>query len=82
MMHIFKSCASHSSLPAGVGLIGALVFMASDLILAQDKFVKPVPLATLCVMSTYYTAQALLTLGAPPSSPTPAPSADEKEKVQ
>lgn len=37
--------------------LGALLFVASDLLLAVDRFVLPLPQATLLIMLTYYGAQ-------------------------
>ena len=42
---------------------GALVFMVSDLILAINRFVKPIHKAHLWVMSSYTLAQAMMVLG-------------------
>jgi len=42
--------------------VGACVFMVSDSVLAINRFVAPVPLAPLWVLSTYYLAQILITL--------------------
>ncbi|XP_045843085.1 lysoplasmalogenase isoform X2 [Meles meles] len=43
---------------------GALLFALSDVVLAWDTFVRPLPHARLVVMTTYYTAQLLITLSA------------------
>nr|XP_004672745.1 lysoplasmalogenase [Jaculus jaculus] len=43
---------------------GALLFTFSDGILAWDTFVQSLPYARLVIMTTYYTAQLLLTLSA------------------
>jgi sterol desaturase/sphingolipid hydroxylase (fatty acid hydroxylase superfamily)/uncharacterized membrane protein YhhN len=39
---------------------GACVFMLSDTLIAVNKFLAPVPLASLWVLTTYYTAQMLM----------------------
>jgi sterol desaturase/sphingolipid hydroxylase (fatty acid hydroxylase superfamily)/uncharacterized membrane protein YhhN len=39
---------------------GALLFVASDTVLALDRFVGPVPLAPFWILSTYFTAQLLI----------------------
>ena len=39
---------------------GALLFMASDTLLALNRFVAPLPAAPLLVLSTYFTAQLLI----------------------
>ncbi|XP_004777095.1 lysoplasmalogenase isoform X2 [Mustela putorius furo] len=43
---------------------GALLFTLSDMVLAWDTFVQPLPHARLVVMITYYAAQLLITLSA------------------
>jgi uncharacterized membrane protein YhhN len=40
--------------------IGALCFMASDTLLAINKFVTPLPVSALWVLSSYYVAQLLI----------------------
>ncbi|WOX04181.1 lysoplasmalogenase [Microbulbifer pacificus] len=56
------SAAAHRS---GSSLLfaGALTFMASDALIAINRFVDPVPLAGTWIMLTYYAAQALLVVG-------------------
>jgi len=41
-----------------------LFFLVSDCLIGIDKFVCPVPLARVLIMSSYYAAQALLALSA------------------
>ena len=43
--------------------IGAGFFMLSDTLLALNKFVSPLPLSQLWVLSTYYVAQVLIVRG-------------------
>lgn len=43
--------------------MGALIFMVSDGIIAINKFVEPVPHASLWIMATYYIAQGLMARG-------------------
>lgn len=43
--------------------IGALFFMASDSLLAINKFLEPIPFASLSIMFTYITAQYLIVEG-------------------
>lgn len=43
---------------------GALFFMASDSLLAINKFLEPLPLASLSIMATYIAAQYLIVEGA------------------
>jgi uncharacterized membrane protein YhhN len=40
--------------------VGACVFMASDSLIAINKFLSPVPLSSLWILLTYYTAQMLI----------------------
>ena len=42
---------------------GACLFMVSDTLLATHRFVQPLPLAPLWVLSTYFAAQALIVHG-------------------
>ena len=50
--------------------VGACIFMASDACIAMDKFLTPVPLASLWILATYYAAQLLIVHHArPPHSP-------------
>ena len=44
-------------------LIGALIFMVSDSIIAWNKFHAPVPFASVAIMATYYLAQYLIVIG-------------------
>jgi alkylglycerol monooxygenase len=57
--------------PAFVAL-GACVFMASDALIAINRFVSPVALASLWILSLYYVAQLLIVLHAPPCAHTRA----------
>jgi uncharacterized membrane protein YhhN len=47
-------------LPALLAMAGALLFLASDSLLALDKFRAPFPQRDLLVMSTYYSALLLI----------------------
>ena len=44
--------------------VGALFFMVSDSLLAINKFMQPVPMASLDIMATYMVAQFLIVEGA------------------
>lgn len=44
-------------------LIGAIIFVASDSILAFDKFYAAIQYSTFLIMSTYLTAQYLIVIG-------------------
>ena len=46
--------------PARAVALGAVVFMLSDSLLAFNRFVAPLPLASLWVLATYYVAQWLI----------------------
>lgn len=52
------------SLPGWMFLLGGSLFVLSDYILAKGSFATPLPRNDFLVMSTYLTAQLLLTLGA------------------
>ncbi len=49
--------------------VGACCFMLSDTLLAINRFVTPLPLAPLWVLSTYYAAQVLIVRGLLASRP-------------
>ncbi len=49
---------------------GAGAFMLSDALLALNRFVQPLPLASLWVLSSYYVAQFLIAAGAYPPGAT------------
>ncbi|MCB2018513.1 MAG: sterol desaturase family protein [Hydrogenophaga sp.] len=53
--------------------VGALFFMASDALLAIDKFLTPLPARDLLVLSTYYAAQCLMVSGLLRSARGPSP---------
>jgi len=55
--------AIQSSLPIKWAVLGALVFILSDSLIAANKFMFEVPHDRLFVMSTYYAAQWLLVSG-------------------
>ena len=54
--------AWHASLTAGsaAALVGALMFLFSDSMLALDRFRRPFPHATAWIMSSYFAAQFLI----------------------
>lgn len=58
--------------PTWLVIAGALLFLASDSILAVNKFKMPVPAADYLVWGTYYAAQALILLGVAGSRLRPA----------
>ena len=47
----------------GAVALGALLFMASDALLATDRFVHPLPWAPVWVLASYFAAQALIVGG-------------------
>lgn len=53
----------NSSKRINVAAIGALFFLASDFILAWNKFVEHIPNASFYIMTTYYAALLLLFIG-------------------
>lgn len=48
--------------PAFFAFAGAIIFIASDVILSVNRFLKKIPLAQLYILGTYFTAQILLAL--------------------
>jgi len=48
--------------------VGACFFMLSDSLLATNRFVVPLPLASLWVLATYYVAQVLIVRHARPAA--------------
>jgi uncharacterized membrane protein YhhN len=44
-------------------VLGAIIFIVSDSLIAVDKFVHPVPMASYWIMITYYLAQWMLVFG-------------------
>lgn len=63
---IGRATVLHDTAAWGVAL-GAAFFMLSDTLLALNKFVVPLPLAPLWVLSTYYAAQLLIVRHARPT---------------
>lgn len=58
---IGRAAVLRSSDPAALWVaVGACFFMLSDALLAINRFVSPLPLASLWVLATYYTAQMLI----------------------
>ena len=57
--------------------LGALLFVASDLCLAINRFVVPVPLASVWVLGTYFAAQCLIVMGWLRDLDEPAPTGTE-----
>jgi sterol desaturase/sphingolipid hydroxylase (fatty acid hydroxylase superfamily)/uncharacterized membrane protein YhhN len=49
--------------------LGACIFMLSDSLIAINRFVQPLPLASLWVLSSYYLAQLLMVHNARPGTP-------------
>ena len=52
------SCVNHWFV-----VVGACLFIASDSIIAINRFLVSVPNSSLLIMSTYYPAQLLITAG-------------------
>jgi len=58
-----RALAAGTPAPSGaLALIGAIVFMLSDGLLATDRFARAFRTADAAVMTTYYAAQALIAL--------------------
>ena len=57
------------TVPATAVAVGACIFMLSDSLIAINRFVTPLPLAGLWVLSTYYAAQLLIVLHAAKAGP-------------
>jgi alkylglycerol monooxygenase len=55
--------------------LGACVFMASDALIAVNRFVQPLPLASLWILSLYYLAQTLIVFNVLESAAAPAQQA-------
>jgi len=56
-----RAGAPATPVPSGVlALVGSLLFMTSDAILALDRFARRIPAAHAVVMITYYAAQTLI----------------------
>jgi len=54
---------SEAAVPAGIAVLGALIFMISDTMNSWNRFVKVIPHERVLTMSTYLTGQFLLVLG-------------------
>jgi uncharacterized membrane protein YhhN len=50
------------SAAAGAGAVGAVLFLLSDSTLVTDRFARPLRLAPLFVLGTYYAAQVLIAI--------------------
>ncbi|MEH6556853.1 MAG: lysoplasmalogenase [Oceanicoccus sp.] len=57
---LMAASASTSSLVNLWGILGVYSFLLSDLLIAWDRFVEPVPMSGLLIMATYYFAQAAI----------------------
>jgi uncharacterized membrane protein YhhN len=55
--------AIHSSVHFLWAVLGALVFISSDSLIAIDKFIRPIPLRSYWIMITYYAAQVMIIHG-------------------
>ena len=55
--------AIQSSYPTRWLVLGALCFIASDSLIALNRFVQPLPFSDYLVMSTYYAAQYMIVAG-------------------
>lgn len=57
---------------AGRAAVGGALFMLSDALLATDRFVAPLPLASLWVLASYWLAQGLIAASLRATAPDPA----------
>ncbi|WP_339720250.1 lysoplasmalogenase [uncultured Paraglaciecola sp.] len=55
--------AFQSSLPMRWAVLGAVLFIISDSFIAINKFICVFPLASYCIMASYYAAQYMLVTG-------------------
>jgi uncharacterized membrane protein YhhN len=55
-------------------MLGGALFMASDALLATNKFAQPIPAASLWVLATYWAAQWCIASWLKPSAPALAPA--------
>lgn len=55
--------ASLMDLPKRAVVIGAMLFLLSDSLIAANKFKTPIPLSNYAIWFTYYVGQCLITLG-------------------
>jgi len=56
----------------GVAALGGALFMASDALLASDRFAGPLPLAGLWILASYWAAQWCIASHLAPAGPRPA----------
>ncbi len=63
LLAAFRYYMNFKTLPSLHILVGAFFFVASDSILAWDKFYETLPLGSFLIMSTYLAAQYLLVAG-------------------
>lgn len=61
--------------------VGACVFMISDTLIAINRFIMPVPLSSLWVLSTYYLAQILIVLHVVHASATPQRAGARQKQI-
>ena len=61
--------------------MGACVFMLSDTLIAINRFLLPVPLASLWILATYYLAQTLIVLHAGPRGTVTGGASEQRDNV-
>jgi uncharacterized membrane protein YhhN len=59
--------ATMGDTPARHVALGACLFMLSDALLATNRFVQPLPVASLWVLANYYAAQWLIAANVRPT---------------
>jgi uncharacterized membrane protein YhhN len=63
MFFALKGSFQWNTIPYQAVLVGALFFIASDSILAFNKFYEPIPYASFLIMITYLAAQFCIVWG-------------------
>jgi len=59
---MWRAAAASAGAAEWITLAGAVVFAASDSLLALDKFQKPIPHASVAIMALYWAGQLLIAL--------------------
>ena len=74
VIYLMGSMAVFRDSPKGrFSLLGAMTFIVSDSLIALNKFVVPIPAASILIMVTYYSAQWWLIQGLAPTKLSPGP---------
>jgi len=62
---MWRAAAASWAASEWITLLGAVLFAASDSLLALDKFHRPIPHASVAIMALYWAGQALMASAAP-----------------